>query len=125
MKAGPPLVFAPSLAEARTIYGSILGLALIHEDPDQLVFQLEGQTLHVFSAAGRAADAQHGAHAASVITFEVDDLEGALQAIAARGAELLHAAPARNEAAGLRYAAFRGPGGLVHELVERLTAPGP
>lgn len=119
MKLGPVLVMTPDLEAALGFYRDVLGLSLSQRFEHQLVFDLGGRGLHVFACARPAPEAEHGADAASVISFEVEAIEPAMAALRAKGVEFLHAHPAWNVQAGLAYAAFRAPGGIVHELVER------
>ncbi len=119
MKLGPALVMTPDLEAALNFYRDALGLSLSEQFESQLVFDLGGRALHVFACARPAPEAEHGADAGSVISFEVEAIEPAMAALAARGVAFLHARPAWNADAGLAYAAFRAPGGVVHELVER------
>ena len=119
MKLGPVLVMTPDLEAALGFYRDVLGLALSARFESQLEFDLGGRALHVFACARAAPAAEHGADGASVISFEVEDIEAAMASLAANGVEFLHPRPAWNAGAGLAYAAFRAPGGIVHELVER------
>lgn len=118
MKLGPALVMTPDLDAALGFYRDVLGLSLRERFETQLAFDLGGGSLHVFACARAAPAAEHGADGASVISFEVEDIDAAMASLAARGVEFLHARPAWNADAGLAYAAFRAPGGIVHELVE-------
>lgn len=119
LKLGPALVMTPDLEAALVFYRDVLGLTLSRRSDSQLAFDLGGRALHVFACARAAPAAEHGADGASVISFEVDDIEAAMASLAASGVAFLHARPAWNTEAGLAYAAFRAPGGIVHELVER------
>lgn len=119
MKIGPALVMTPDLDAALDFYGDILGLTLSRRSPDQLVFEDDGKTLHIFRSGRSASESRHGDDAASVITFEVESLEDEIARLRARGVTFLHEKPASNEFAGLTYAAFVAPGGNIHELVER------
>ncbi|MBA4011091.1 MAG: hypothetical protein C0481_04420 [Phenylobacterium sp.] len=119
LKLGPALVMTPDLAAALSFYRDVLGLSLSEQFESQLVFDLGGRTLHVFACARPAPEAAHGADGASVISFEVEAIGPVMADLAAKGVEFLHAQPAWNAQAGLAYAAFRAPGGIVHELVER------
>jgi len=119
MKLGPSLVMTPDLGEALTFYREVLGLSLLAQSASQLVFGSGTWALHVFRCEGPAAAQQHGRDASSVISFETESLAETMVALQARGIEFLHASPARNELASLSYAAFRAPGGNVHELVQR------
>lgn len=119
LRLGPALVMTPDLDDALAFYRDALGLRLIWRVEDQLAFELGDRALHVFRCEAPAGPGRHGETASSVISFEVDDLAGAMAQLTTKGVRFLHAAPSRNEAAGLAYAAFEAPGGNVHELVQR------
>ena len=122
MKLGLMMVLTPDLAQARAFYGDMLGLRLTASTPSQLVFDLAGTELHVFECAEPAPPHAHGASAATVCVFEVPSIDAAMREMAAKGVVFLHDAPAENAFGGFRYAAFRAPGGNVHELMERRSA---
>lgn len=119
LKLGPLLVLTPDLDEARAIYRDVLGLQIAREFEDQIVFELANASLHVFRCRNRAPESEHGQDAATVMTFEVAGLEDVLRQLKDKGVRVLHRHPAWNAEMGWAYAAFHGPGGLVHELVER------
>jgi len=119
LKLGPLLVLTPDLDEARAIYRDILGLTIVSEFVDQVVFNLAGSRIHVFRCANPAPKAEHGRDAATVMTFEVTSLDDVLRQLREKGVRFLHQEPAWNAEMRWAYAAFEGPGGLVHELVER------
>ncbi|KQW70655.1 hypothetical protein ASE17_17420 [Phenylobacterium sp. Root77] len=123
MKLGPALVMTPDLDAALAFYRDVLGLALSAQFENQLVFDLGGRSLHVFGCARPAPEAEHGADGGSVLSFEVEAIEPAMAELTAKGVEFLHAQPAWNAQVGLAYAAFRAPGGIVHELLERRGIP--
>ncbi len=122
MRLGPVLVMTPDLDAALDFYGEALGLPLSGREPNQLRFDLGGASLLVFRCERPAPEHRHGADAASVVTFEVESLDASILALKARGVEFIHDQPGQNPAAGFSYAAFRAPGGNVHELVQRLHA---
>jgi catechol 2,3-dioxygenase-like lactoylglutathione lyase family enzyme len=119
MRLGPAILIVPDIGEALGFYRDRLGLRLRAENPGHLVFELPPGELHVFAGSAPAAPHWHGQDAATVLTFEVADIEQEMRRLMARGVVFLHDIPASNPAAGLRYAAFEAPGGLVHELVQR------
>lgn len=113
------MVLTPVLAEATAFYRDALELRLASELPDMAIFALEGGAeLHLFECAEPAPESGHGERAASVIVFEVTDLDARMRDLKAKGVQFLHEAPAAN--ALYRYAAFTAPGGVVHELAERI-----
>jgi catechol 2,3-dioxygenase-like lactoylglutathione lyase family enzyme len=119
VKLGVVVVLTPDLDEARRFYRDLLGLGLAAENANQLVFDLDGAELHVFSCADPApGDYRHGATAATVCAFEVASIEAEMARMRDAGVVFLHSTPAENVLGGLRYAAFQAPGGNVHELIE-------
>ena len=121
MRLGPAVVVTPDIDEAMIFYRDKLGLTLGAAHPDHLIFEASPTRLHVFAGAGAEATYRHGEDAATVLTFEVGDIAREMHELSARGVAFLHAAPVINAKAGLRYAAFKAPGGLVHELVELIS----
>ena len=120
MKLGVVVVLTPDLDEARRFYRDLLGLGLTAESANQLVFDLDGAQLHVFSCVDPAPrDYRHGATAATVCAFEVASIEAEMARMRGAGVVFLHSTPAENILGGMRYAAFQAPGGNVHELIER------
>lgn len=124
MKLGPLLVMTPDLEAALDFYGAVLELPLRSRAGNQLIFEIGAGSLHVFQCDHVAPPQRHGADAASVISFEVQDLDETMSRLRARGVAFLHDQPARNELAGMIYAAFHAPGGNVHELVQRSASVG-
>lgn len=119
MKLGLMMVLTPDLAEAGAFYGDVLGLRLTASTPSQLIFDVAGAELHIFQCAERAPAHAHGASAATICVFEVPSIDAAMREMTEKGAVFLHDAPAENALGGFRYAAFRAPGGNVHEIMER------
>jgi catechol 2,3-dioxygenase-like lactoylglutathione lyase family enzyme len=123
MKLGMIVVMTPDLDEARRFYRDLLGLRLAAETASQLVFDLDGSEFNVFTCTDVAPTGyRHGATAATVCAFEVASIEAEMRRLTAAGVTFLHARPAKNAVSGIRYAAFRAPGGNVHELIERRAA---
>jgi catechol 2,3-dioxygenase-like lactoylglutathione lyase family enzyme len=123
VKLGMIVVLTPDLDEARRFYGDWLGLKLDRETGNQLIFDLGGTELHVFSCTDVAPSGyRHGVTAATACAFEVASIEAEMSRLKALGVVFLHARPAENALSGIRYAAFEAPGGNVHELVERVSA---
>ena len=120
MKLGPLLVMTPDIDEALRFYRDVLGLELSEQLSGHLVFDLGAAPLHVFRCERDAPAGEHARDAGSVITFEVIAIERMMSGLTAKGVVFLHASPALNPAAKLRYAAFNAPGGNVHELIEYL-----
>ncbi|HEY2048407.1 MAG TPA: VOC family protein [Caulobacteraceae bacterium] len=119
LKLGMIMVLAPDLAEAETFYRDILGLVLIGKGADYLVFELDGREFRVFQCAQAADARKHAASAATICVFEVASIEAEMSRMRTLGVTFIHQTPAQNIDGGFRYAAFRAPGGNVHEIMER------
>lgn len=120
MRLTTVLVLTPDLVEARRFYETVLGFAVISQTADMLALDHEGAAFHVFRCEAPADPTRHGRDAASVLVFAVDSVDEAMAGLRARGVEFLHETPAANRFG--RYAAFRAPGGNVHEIFERAPA---
>ena len=116
MKLTTLMVLAPDLEEARRFYSDVLGFPVRSQDERVLVLEHDGAAFHVFKCAADAPPLRHGETAASVFVFGVNDIDRAMADLRARGVDFIHDRPARNDFG--RYAAFRAPGGNVHELFE-------
>lgn len=110
------MLLLPDLAEARRFYEGLLGFAVLEAGPERLILQHEGAAFHIYRCEEPALAADHGRAAASVLVFGVPDVEAAMAEMKRKGVDFLHALPATN--ASGRYAAFRAPGGLVHEIFQ-------
>ena len=121
MKLATLMVLTPDLDEARRFYADILGFGVRSQDSRLLVLEHDGAAFHVFKCEAPAPPARHGESAASVFVFAVDDIDRAMAELAAKGVRFIHGQPASN--AFGRYAAFRAPGGLTHEIFEAARNP--
>jgi glyoxylase I family protein len=119
MKPSILMVLTPAFAEAKAFYRDVLGLRMASELSDIAIFALDGGAeLHLFECAAPAPNAPHGEAGATVLVFEVEDLDARMAELKGRGVTFIHQTPAAN--ALFRYAAFTAPGGVVHELAERI-----
>ena len=119
MQLATLMVLTPDLDEARRFYEGVLGFAVVSQSEDLLILDQAGVAFHVFRCESPAPPARHGRDAATVAVFAVAGIEEAMSELRARGVEFLHAEPAANRFG--RSAAFKAPGGNVHEIFERNT----
>jgi len=117
VKLAAAIILTPDLVEARRFYCDVLGFAVAEARDSDLLLAHAGVMLQVFACAEPAPAQAHGVAASQVLVFEVDDLRADIDRLKALGVEFLHTKPGRN--AYGRYAAFRAPGGLVHEIFQR------
>ena len=113
------MVLTPDLDEARRFYEGALGFAVASQSEDLLVLDHAGAAFHVFRCEAPAQPSRHGRAAATVAVFAVAGIEAAMDEMRARGVEFLHARPAANRFG--RYAAFKAPGGNIHEIFEPIA----
>jgi catechol 2,3-dioxygenase-like lactoylglutathione lyase family enzyme len=116
-------IFVTDFGEAKRFYGDVLGLPLVSENPERLVFAHPDCELVAFPCERTASTADYAEAARSVFVFEVPSVDAALRELRAKGVEFLHDVPARN--AWGRYAALRDPFGNVHEIFEPAEAARP
>jgi catechol 2,3-dioxygenase-like lactoylglutathione lyase family enzyme len=112
-------VGASDLTAARRFYGDVLGLPLIEETGFACVFAAGGTTLRVTRVAA-VAPAPY-----TVLGFDVDDLDAALDALAAAGVETLRydgmeqdPRGAWRSPSGARVAWFRDPDANVLSVTQ-------
>lgn len=120
MQLATLMVLTPDLDEARRFYEDALGFAVVSQSEDLLVLDHAGAAFHVFRCEAQAPPSQHGRDAATVAVFAVTGIDQAMRELRAKGVEFLHAEPAANRFG--RYAAFKAPGGAVHEIFEPAPA---
>lgn len=119
MKLAALMVLTPDLAEARRFYETVLGFDVVSESAELLVLDHDGAAFHVFRCDAPAPPTRHGREAASVLVFAVASIEGAMADLQCKGVEFLHRTPATNRFG--RYAAFKAPGGNIHEIFQSGT----
>ena len=120
MRLATLMVLTPDLDEARRFYEGALGFAVVSQSEDLLVLDHTGAAFHVFRCEHSAPPVRHGRDAATVAVFAVAQIDEAIRELQARGVDFLHAEPAANRFG--RYAAFKAPGGNVHEIFEPTSA---
>jgi catechol 2,3-dioxygenase-like lactoylglutathione lyase family enzyme len=120
MRLATLMVLTPDLDEARRFYEGALGFSVVSQSEDLLVLDHADAALQVFRCESPAPPSRHGRDAATVAVFAVTRIDEAMREMRGRGVEFLHAQPAVNRFG--RYAAFKAPGGNVHEIFEPAAA---
>ena len=110
------MVLTPDLIEAQAFYEGVLGFSVHKASEDLLVLDHQGVALHVYRCEAPAPVLRHGRDAATTAVFAVASIEDAMTVLTQKGVKFLHNAPASN--AFGRYAAFKAPGGNIHEIFE-------
>jgi catechol 2,3-dioxygenase-like lactoylglutathione lyase family enzyme len=120
------VLFVADLARSRDFYGSVLGMALEHEDDNSSVYETENGILLllVVEAAVDLLGKEHVAlggrgGATSVNVAAVDDVDVTYASLRAKGVEFLR--PPEDRWWGMRTAHLVDPDGHVWEIHHRLT----
>jgi len=122
MQLATLMVLTPDLDEARRFYEGVLGFAVASQSKDLLVLDHAGAAFQVFRCEAPAPPSRHGRDATTVAVFAVARIDEAMSELRAKGVDFLHAEPAANCFG--RYAAFKAPGGNIHEIFERNAESG-
>jgi catechol 2,3-dioxygenase-like lactoylglutathione lyase family enzyme len=123
-RVGAITLFVEDLRRARSFYEDAFGLAVIYEDEDSAVFELENTLVNLLRApaAGElihpAAVADPAAGSRFQLTIWVDDADAACTELKARGVELINGPT--NREWGQRTACFADPSGHIWEIAQTL-----
>ena len=121
---GAITMFIGEIQRSKAFYEQVFDVQAIYEDEDAVAFQFENMIVNLLrtGAAHQLIDpATVGAGDAGSrfqLTIEVDDVDAACSALAAKGVELLNGPMDREW--GVRTASFTDPDGHIWEVAGRL-----
>lgn len=98
-------------------YVNVLGLELIEKHVDCLKLNIAQHQLIIFQGDGKCVEYRHGGQANSTLLFTVEDLDWEISRLKSAGVEFVHSSPNHNRWG--RYAAFKDPSGIIHELFQK------
>lgn len=110
------LLVVDDLQQSLSFYTKVLNLAVIEQHKDCIKLNSGGHDIIMFQGDSAAVDYAHGYNANSTLLFTVDNLDQQIERLKAHRVEFVHATP--NENRWGRYAAFKDPSGIIHELFE-------
>ena len=116
MKNPSTLLVVNNLKVSRAFYVDILGVDVIEELENAIKLQIGNHQIFMFQGSKGSIDYQHGYNANSTLIFSVQNLDEKINELRAKGIKFVHERP--NENKWGRYAAFKDPSGIVHELME-------
>jgi catechol 2,3-dioxygenase-like lactoylglutathione lyase family enzyme len=116
MQSAMTLLVVDNLIKATEFYTQVLELTLIEQHDDCVKLQAGDHLVIAFEGTKKAVDYQHGYAANSNLLLVVDDLDDKIAQLSSHGVEFIHETPNQNR--WVKYAAFRDPAGIVHELCQ-------
>jgi len=119
MESPSILLVVRNLSISREFYVNVLGLSLLEEYEDSLKLKTGSQNVFMFQGTMEAINYEHGYNASSTLLFTVRGLDKKIKELKSKGVVFIHESP--NENRWGRYAAFKDPSGIVHELMEFCT----
>ena len=116
------LLVVKDLHISKEFYVKVLELDLIEEHSDCLKLKSGHHKVFIFQGATDTVEYEHGYNANSTLVFTVCNLDETIKKLKSKGVVFIHESPNKNRWG--RYAAFKDPSGITHELMEFSTAQG-
>lgn len=120
IRAASTMLVVEDLQLSKQFYVEVLGLELQAEYDNRMYFNIGGHPVVMFQGDGKAIASKHAYDANSTLVFTVDNLDESIAHLRNNGVVFVHEAPF-NQVWG-RYAAFKDPSGIVHEVYEASRA---
>ena len=116
MNKAMTMLVVTDLEISKQFYVNVMGLKIRAERPNQIHFMLGDHEIVMFQGDGPAIKSKHAYDANSTLLFTTTQLDEKISQLKAHGVEFVHQTPYQQ--AWGRYAAFKDPSGIVHELFE-------
>jgi predicted enzyme related to lactoylglutathione lyase len=110
------LLVVQNLQLSKAFYINVLGMKIIEEHDDCMKLKVGNHEVIMFEGTSPSVDYQHGYNADSTLVFTVDDLDKKIEELKYKSVVFVHESPNKNRWG--RYAAFKDPSGIIHELME-------
>jgi glyoxylase I family protein len=110
------LLVVRNLSISRDFYVNVLGLNILEEYEDSLKLQSGSHNVFMFQGTMEATNYEHGSNSNSALVFTVHGLDEKIKELKSKGVIFIHESPNGNRWG--RYAAFKDPSGIIHELME-------
>ena len=113
-------LFQEDLAEAKAFYQQVFDVPVFYEDPNSCVFKIGDMLINLLRISqadelvnpAKVAGPEVGSR--MIFTIPVDDVDGIVERLTARGVKLLNGPMDRPW--GVRTASFKDPGGHIWEV---------
>ncbi len=119
MESPSTLLVVQNLHISKEFYVDVLGLDLIEEYNDCVKLKVGLHKVFIFQGKAESTEYEHGDNASSTLVFTVHDLDEKIIELKSKGVAFIHESPNKNRWG--RYAAFKDPSGIVHEVMEIFT----
>jgi catechol 2,3-dioxygenase-like lactoylglutathione lyase family enzyme len=113
------LLVVQNLEDSLEFYTKILCLELVEKHSDCIKLIAGQHEIIMFESGLESIEYSHGYNANSTLLFTVSDLEKEIGKLESQGVTFVHDTPNQNRWG--RYAAFKDPSGIIHELFEHHT----
>ncbi len=110
------LLVVDNLTISKEFYVNLLGFNIIEEYEDSLKLSTGSHNVFMFQGTMTATNYEHGYNSNSSLVLTVSDLDNKIEELKSKGVVFVHSSP--NENRWGRYAAFKDPSGIIHELME-------
>lgn len=110
------LLVVHDLTISKKFYIDILGLELASEHEKCVQLKIGDQEVAIFEGDNTAVSYRHGYESNSTLVLTVNNLDEKIIYLKKQGVEFVHQTPNENQWG--RYAAFKDPSGIVHEIFE-------
>ena len=116
MDSPATLLVVHDLEVSKHFYINILGLELTEKHNDCLKLMIGGHKVLMFQGTKESIKYDHGYNANSTLVFTVQNLDEKIIELKSKGIVFVHTTP--NQNIWGRYAAFKDPSGIIHEIME-------
>lgn len=110
------LLVVQDLKASLAFYVNVLGLSLEEEHKDCIKLMCGQHMVIMFQGTKTSLEYEHGYNSNSTLLITVSDLDKKISELKSKDVAFVHESP--NDNRWGRYAAFKDPSGIVHELFE-------
>lgn len=110
------LLVVENLQTSKLFYLDVLGMTLREDNHNCIKLSIGQHQVLMFEGSEPSVDYRHGYNANSTLVFAVENLADKIEELKTKGVVFVHKSP--NENKWGRYAAFKDPSGIIHELME-------
>jgi predicted enzyme related to lactoylglutathione lyase len=110
------LLVVHDLEISKKFYIDTLGLTFISEHENCVQLKIGDHEVVIFEGDSKGVNYRHGYESNSTLVLIINNLDEKIDLLKKQGVEFVHQTPNENQWG--RYAAFKDPSGIVHEIFE-------